>query len=653
VTGAVCGIAGIWHRSGRPVEPAALEAMAWALRHRGPDGEGVTVRGDVGFAHRRLAIVDLSPRARQPMGTPDGKLWITYNGEVYNHPELRRELAARGVAFRSQSDTEVVLWAYRHWGAEAFERFIGMWALAIWDADAAELVLCRDRFGIKPLVYAVDGDRVAFASEPKAILAVFPEERRPRLAEVAHFLSGAYPNTGEGTFFAGIAAVRPGHHVVVGRTGLRSRPYWGFEPGREDARPDAEEAFRALLTDAVRLSMRSDVPVAACLSGGLDSTAVTRLAAAFTDRPIDCFSLRYGPDDPGVDESAYARAAADGADRLVLHWVRPDPTDLLGVIRRIVRHNDQPVPSRGRYPEWFVQEAVARRARVVLSGAGSDEMLGGYLHFALPYLVDRWRLGGAGWPALWRELGDLRRVAPGTGLRHLLVGPLVRALRVPPWSRERVHAPAVHAAGGGFDSPRYSHGWLRGDLPRPYRSRLNTALWHELTTAGLPESLHSLDTIGMAHGVEARPPFLDHRLVELCFSLPYDEKIRHGWTKSLLRRALRDVLPAPIAERRPKLGFPAPLGRWLGASGRRSAIEALLLDGEAVRGGLFDRRRLERRLGAWRVPGPRRRQQEVEALWRWITVEWWYRDAIARPWLDERPASAHAPGVHATGPAAS
>jgi asparagine synthase (glutamine-hydrolysing) len=570
------------------------------------------------------------------MSTPDGRLWITYNGEVYNYPELRAELESRGVTFRSQSDTEVVLWAYRHWGTAAFERFIGLWAFALWDEDAQHLVLCRDRFGIKPLVYAVDGDRVAFASEAKAIVTVFPAERRPNLRELGHFLTGAYPNTSEATFFAGIQAVRPGHAVVVSRNAIRSERYWRFEPGQETARPDAEEAFRALLTDAVRLSMRSDVPVAACLSGGLDSTAVTRLAAGFTDRPIDCFSLKY--DEPAVDESAYASAAAAGDDRLIIHWVRPDPTDLLGVMRRIVRHNDQPVPSRGRYPEWFVHEAVGRHARVVLSGTGSDELLGGYLHFLLPYLLDHRLIGRAGWRALWREFVDLRRVTPAARLQHIFLPQPARALRVAPWRWQRVHSSALHRARGGFDSRRYAHGWLRSDVPHPYRSRLNTALWHELTGPGMPESLHSQDTIAMAHGVESRPPFLDHRLVEFCLSLPYDEKIRGGWTKSLLRRALPDVLPEPIARRRPKLGFPAPLARWFAS--HSADIEAHLRDGEAVRAGLFDRRRVERQLRPWRAADHPSRRRDVEALWRWITVEWWYRDSIARPWVDERPESA-------------
>jgi asparagine synthase (glutamine-hydrolysing) len=175
-------------------------------------------------------------------------------------------------------------------------------------------------------------------------------------------------------------------------------------------------------------------------------------------------------------------------------------------------------------------------------------------------------------------------------------------------------------------------------VPHPYRSRLNTALWHELTGPGLPESLHSQDTIAMAHSVEARPPFLDHRLVELCFSLPFDEKMRGGWTKSLLRRALPDVLPEPIARRRPKLGFPAPLARWFAAHG--AAIEGHLVEGEAVRAGLFDRRRVERQLRPWRTARHPNRRRDAEALWRWITVEWWYRDSIARPWVEERPQSA-------------
>jgi asparagine synthase (glutamine-hydrolysing) len=230
----MCGIAGIWNRSRERVDIVALDRMGAALRHRGPDGAGSLSQGDLGFVHRRLTVVDLSEHGGQPMALPDGSLWINYNGEIHNHLELRRELEGKGAVFRSRCDTEVALWAYRIWGAECFERFNGMWALALWDARSGQLVLSRDRFGIKPLCYSLRGDRVAFASEPKAILAAFPEEREPDHREVYAFLAGGCPDVGEATFFRNIGALpaatcmtfrRDGHE----RCGL-TPPKWSTPP---------------------------------------------------------------------------------------------------------------------------------------------------------------------------------------------------------------------------------------------------------------------------------------------------------------------------------------------------------------------------------------------------------------------------------------
>ncbi|HEX6701481.1 MAG TPA: asparagine synthase (glutamine-hydrolyzing), partial [Gaiellaceae bacterium] len=273
----MCGIAGIWDRSAAPVAREALERMGEILRHRGPDGSGVWLDGDVGLANRRLAVVDPTPAGDQPMGLPDRGLWLTYNGEIHNYVELRRELEACGARFRTHTDTEVVLHAFAAWGLDAFERFNGMWAIALWDARERSLVLSRDRFGIKPLCYSLRSGRIAFASEPKAILAAFPEEREPDRTEIGRFLGGEFTDAGEATFFANVRSVPPATCLVWSRDGLARHSYWRFEPGGETPKPDAEERFRELLRDAVRVRMRSGVPVGACLSGGLDSSAIAAL----------------------------------------------------------------------------------------------------------------------------------------------------------------------------------------------------------------------------------------------------------------------------------------------------------------------------------------------------------------------------------------
>ncbi len=566
------------------------------------------------------------------MSTEDGRYWITFNGEIHNFVELRRELEARGEVFRSDTDTEVALRAWRAWGPACFEKFNGMWALAIWDERERRLLLSRDRFGIKPLVYSGNGRRFAFASEAKAILAAFPEERRTDFRELDAYLSGAFPDTGEQTFFAGIRNVPPGHYLSVDTDCIRLTRHWHFTPGAETPCPDAAEQFRELLTDAVRIRLRSDVPVSAALSGGLDSSAVTRLAANFLDRPIACFCLKY--DEKEFDESAYALAATAGSDRFQLNWVRPSPDRLIETLGRIVWHHDAPPALRGRYPGWFLMEAVGKQGRVLLTGDGNDEQLAGYDRFILPYLLDRFLLrdsGGASRLGVLAEFWRLRKATPGeVGIaRRMFVAPVLQRLNLPVWLHFRVQHPDLSREDTPVDRRRFADAWVLKDAARPYRSRLNNALWHEFTFLGLPETLHFSDALSMAFSVELRPPFLDHRLVEFCFSLPYHEKIRDGWTKSLLRRALHDVLPPAVRDRRRKLGFPFPTRAWMMREDNFRQARSLLLDGECAAAGIFNRARLEAKIAAIRRGGIVHRN--MEPFWRWICTELWHRQFISSP----------------------
>jgi asparagine synthase (glutamine-hydrolysing) len=635
----VCGFAGIWQRDGAPLDAGVLARMASTLRHRGPDGDGEWRDGCVGFAHTRLSIVDVSERSAQPMQNADGTRVLVYNGEIHNYKELRAELAAAGTRFRSSGDTEVVLAAFERWGESAFERFNGMWALAIWDTRARRLLLCRDRFGIKPLYYSVRGDRIAFASEPKAILTAFPEERQFDGEEVHAFLNGGSPDVGDHSFFANIRAVAPATATSFDAAGAaRHAVYWRFEPG--DTGPaghDVAERFRALLDDAVRLRMRSDVPVGAALSGGLDSSAVARLAVS-NGGALDCFSLRY-PGKP-YDESGYAAAVADSA-QYRMHWVEPDPAEVMPLARDIVWHHDAPVPIRGRLPHWAVMRAASRHVRVILEGQGGDELLAGYPHFDLPFLLDRlktlrWR-SPAALAALRRELARLNELRGGRG------GPLTAMARrqlkryLPAWPWTRFETRQFAGRFGGLDPLRRRSAWTSAEVPRPFASHLNNALWLELRFGGMPESLHGADAISMAFSMESRAPFLDHRLVEFCFALPFDEKIRDGWTKSLLRRALASDLPESVLRRTRKLGFPAPYGQWLARADNYAAIREVLLS-PACRGrGILS----AAALGRWLPAGERGRayvRRYVEGVWRMLTLELWFQAFIDGPVSARSPA---------------
>ena len=635
----MCGIAGIWHRDGRPVSRATVGAMTDALIHRGPDGAGQHLDGNIGLGHRRLKVIDLSDAAGQPIGLPDGSLHMVYNGEVHNYRELAEQLRAAGVRLRTRSDTEVVLWAYALWGEECFNRFNGMWALAFWRPAERRLLLSRDRFGIKPLLYSVRDARVAFASEAKALLAACPEERQADTLAVRDFIAGATPDSDERTFFANVRSVLPGEIVEFDVAGTASRRYWNFAAGTEAHRPGAADALRHLLEDAVRLRLRSDVPVGVALSGGLDSSAITRFAARAGGAPLECFSLRY--ESPRIDESRYCRMVADDPARYRMHWITPPAAELLATTTAIVWHHDAPTPIRGRYPQWHLLREAARHVTVMLDGQGADEILAGYDRFVLPYALDRLDRRLARSPPELNLLEELRRLGQvSTGIHRLLprlvLEGLARRFRALP----RGHSLAAQwrSMPSALEHHRLLGSWVDRAGERPYRSRLNNAMWAELRSAGLPEILHSEDAISMAFGLESRLPFLDHRLVEFCFSLAYDEKIRAGWTKWLLRQSMAGVLPEPVRWRRRKFGFPGDYETWLAGPQGLATVRAVLLDSRSLERGWLDRRWLVNRLGRGERRARRWTRHNLMQAWTLLTLELWFRlfldnDESLRPGL--------------------
>ena len=633
----MCGIAGIWYRDGRAVAHQALASMVDTLVHRGPDGVGVHIGGDVGLGHRRLKVIDLSEAAAQPIWVPDRSVCMVYNGEIHNYLELAADLRKAGARLRADNDTEVLLWAYRLWGEACFERLNGMWAAAFWQPAERRLLLSRDRFGIKPLLYSIRGARVAFASEAKALLAAFPEERRPDRALVHDFAVGAVPDADEHTFFDNVRSVPPGHLLCIEPTRAATRQHWNFRAGAEASRPDAPEAFRHLLKDSVRVRLRSDVPIGVLLSGGLDSSTVARIAVGETRHSLQCFSLRYAA--ASLDESRYASLVADDPARYQIHWVTPSAENLLATIGSIVWHHDAPTPLRGRYPQWHVLREASRHVTVVLGGQGADELLGGYDRFVLPFALDRLDPRVAGQYSRWTLVRDLFQLGKvSTGIHRLLPGLITRESRRRLGALARRWAPPnavlypLARDGAIPDRPVLKHrilgGWSQAVVERPYRSRLNNALWTELRYAGLPEVLHSEDALSMAFSLESRLPFLDHRIVEFCFSLPYSDKIGEGWTKLLLRQATAGLLPEGVRWRRHKQGFPGDYAGWLAADQGLDAVRQVLLDQVTLERGWFDRRWLKRRLGGERAKAAQWVRGHLFQIWHLLTLELWCRQFL-------------------------
>jgi asparagine synthase (glutamine-hydrolysing) len=614
----VCGLCGVV-ALGRPPEIETVERMAAELDHRGPDGEGSFHGEGVAFGFRRLAIIDLSDAGRQPFASEDGHLQLVHNGEVYNYRELRAELEAKGHRFRSATDTEVILAAYREWGDACVERFNGMWAFALWDGKRRRLFCSRDRFGVKPFYYRFADGRFVFASELKAFRADPGASVEPNLRAVRDYVEQGYVDHTAESFFDGIVKLPPAHSLTFDENGVRLRRYWKLEP-QDAPRGDAAESVRALFLDAIRLRLRSDVPIGTCLSGGIDSSAIACAVdyllrtEAENAKPVGerqrTFTAFF--DERGFDERPYARAVVERT-KASPHWVSFTGDELVENLPSIVESQDEPFGSTSIVAQWYVmREARGAGLKVMLDGQGADEILAGYHGYFGPFFADLLLRGRVG--RLRRELGAYRSLH-GAGVGETAVA-LAR-----PFVPERVRWLArARARGGGT----LLHPRLRGLAPTaerngaPYRDRFRRQLHLILTARGLPELLRYEDRNSMAHSLEARVPFLDYRLVELLFSLEAGELIERGRTKAVLRRALGDLLPPLVRDRVDKIGFVTPEARWL-----RGALGDLAADVFASRSfadrGFVDAAAARRRL-------ERHRRGEVEAgfeLWRALNLELW------------------------------
>lgn len=631
----MCGIAGIFSLAGDAVDRSAIDRMVAALRHRGPDGHGVFVEGPIGLGHARLSILDPTPAGAQPMHR-DGSA-LVHNGEVYNFLEIADELRGLGERIVSGTDTEVILAAVRRWGPEAVARFNGMFAFALWDSDIGRLLLARDRMGVKPLYLRRTSRSVAFASEPRALLAGMPIDAsdhhapEPDLATVRAFLGSGLVDHTERTFFSGITILGPGSICLIDRGSQSARRYWGPPPLADDGRRqvsaadrarDAQliEEFTALFDSSVRLRLRSDVPIGSCLSGGLDSSSivstVARLAAAGASSrsreqvPQLAFHARFPAE--GIDESPFAMAVAETAGVRLIHR-SPTGTPLLAAIRPVLSAQGEPYGGASINAQFAVMAAAhAEGLKVLLDGQGADELLGGYLQFLGVRAAGLLRSGDVG--GALRELRDQvgrRTLTPTAALlfaaRGTLPGGVIEGIRT--------------ASGGrlGFQAGPGLKGAAMPEVPPdPPGTLLARRLWRAIASTSLPALLRYEDRNSMAFGVEARVPFLDYRLVELSVRLPDRLRIDGGVTKVALRTAMAGRIPETVRHRRDKLGFVAPQQAWLTA-GRVEAAE-LLRGGEVVVRDWARTADVDRLLDACATD-----RRAGEQLWRLLILEAWLR----------------------------
>lgn len=635
----MCGIAGWYRRGGRPVAQAAVEAQCDAIRHRGPDDSGVVVDGDFGFGMRRLSILDVAG-GHQPMATPDGRYAIVFNGEIYNHRELRAPLIASGYPFATHSDTETILAGFAIWGEEVWAKLEGMFAVAIWDRFARALTLARDPLGVKPLYLSEQGGGLAFASELKA-LTLLPEHRFDVDERAVHDVFSFGHVRRPRSIYAQVSTLGGGHALTIGPAGeSRVAAFWRprFRAGERLSVEGWTERMRAVLAESTARHMQSDVPLGAFLSGGIDSSAVLAAMRRASDQPITAFTIGY----PGaaIDETDAARRIARhlGCE----HVVAPlEPEDAVAVLPDVLRSFDEPFADLAAIPTWYASRLAGARVKVVLCGEGGDELFAGYKRHRNARAIERARpLIGSG--GALRALIDRLPVTASPRLNYLrqhahrfaeFVGlpdgyqqffaatqisrrGLRRALYTPDfWAR--------HEGDDGF--ARLEREYFPPGVA-PSASALEQFLFADLTLNMPSAMLTRLDRASMAHSLEARVPFLSHRVVDWALTVPTDLKLRRGVGKYLLRRAVAPWLPADIPKR-PKQGFQIPHARWLRGRFGEVAREAWN-DSGAAAAGYLDPLAVERLFAEHR----RGEADHGRMLYAIAAVAFWWRDQrIARP----------------------
>jgi len=553
----MCGIAGIAYAGSVSLEMVeAVRRMIALQRHRGPDGEGFYDNKGVSLGHCRLAIIDLTETGRQPMTDPEGRYWITFNGEIYNYLELAEELRNLGYRFQGRSDTEVLLAAFCHWGDKCLERLRGMFAFAIWDERTGYLFAARDRLGIKPFHYWVNGtSQLAFASELKALMEFLPD-RAANTTLAKQFLAWNLLEHEPGeTMVSGIMRLPPAHAMLWRQgEGLRTWRYWELNVNKtfqvaSDHDTELIEEFRNQFEEAIALHLRSDVPVGTCLSGGLDSSAIACVVNAELHRRgvwqkglQHTFSACF--EDPRLDERAYIETVVD-AIKCQSHYVFPNGERFAEDLEQWIWHQEEPVGGSGVYAQYCVAR-LARESgiKVLLDGQGADEQLAGYRKFILVYL---------------RQL--LHSGSYATAVREAIAF---------------FCRPEILRTSRFVDARRYLYRslpegavlWPEGSFPeRPSTLKIGMSLGSrieaDLTRFSLPALLRFEDRNMMAFGIESRVPFVDHLFVEWVAKLPASLRLSNGWTKRILREALKGLLPERIRTRKSKLGFLTPEPAWL------------------------------------------------------------------------------------------
>src|SRR5580704_2103131 len=642
----MCGITGIMQFRGARVEPETLRQMCAAMFHRGPDDEGIYTAGSVGLGVRRLSIVDLAT-GHQPLSNEDGTVWIVFNGEIYNHAALRKDLEAKGHQYRTHSDTETIVHLYEEYGQDCVHHLRGMFAFAIWDVRRQRLFIARDRLGIKPLYYQLTSQQMVFGSEIKVILACPGTSPQLDRAVLPEYLAFGYLSSGQ-TFYNGIRKLMPGHWMEVDPSGqVRIQRYWDL-PLTQSEQPHPEsyyiQTYREMLEQAVSSHLMSDVPLGVFLSGGVDSSAVAALMTKIRRAPVETFSVGYAED--AYSELSYARAVAKHLNSFHRE-VLVSRQDFFESLPHLIWHEDEPIVWPSSVPLYFVAQLAHERVKVVLTGEGADETLAGYTRYAFT-------LKNAAWDRIYR------RMIPGT-VRASIRGSIGDSTWISATIRRKLSHTFLGRNGSSWASFYFDNffsafsendqsGLLSSEVVEDcaagaayhnvleYWDQSSGEMLHRLLYTDiktyLVEMLMKQDNMSMAASIESRVPFLDHPLVEFATNIPQRLQIGGFAGKRILKKAVEDLLPHSILYR-PKLGFPTPWSRWL-AGPRFDSIRKLLLEPRSMERGLFERSAIEQLFEEHRS----KHRDHSDRIWRLLNLELWHRVCLEKQ--EHKPVSAAA-----------